>query len=92
MFCNKPTNVRGQRAHGTTSRPVAVNLFDQEMVGWVFDGDTLVLVRNLNVMDPYVGSPHVDAIETTLVTAMDDHVVDLAIGARVNTQVELGGY
>ena len=42
-------------------------------------------------MDPDVGAPDVDAVETSFVAAADGHVVDFAVCAGVDGEVEGGG-
>lgn len=45
------TSVGGEGSHSTTARPVAEDILDQEVVRGVFDGDTLVLVADFNIVD-----------------------------------------
>jgi hypothetical protein len=45
------TSIGGERAHGTTARPVAEDILDQEVVRRVLDCDTLVLVADFNIVD-----------------------------------------
>lgn len=85
------TNISSQRAHRATTAPVAVDLLDQEMVRGVLDRHTFVLVGDLDVVDPDVGAPDIDPVEATLVTPVDNHVVDLAVGASVYGEVKLRG-
>lgn len=39
-------------------------------------------------MDVYVGSPHVDAVKPSLVSAPDENIVHLAVADRVHNQME----
>ena len=41
-------------------------------------------------MDVDVVRPDIDAVEAAVVTASDEHVVDLAVRARVHAEVEGG--
>lgn len=47
----KLTNTGGQRTHGTAARPVAVDLFNENVGRWVLHSDALVLVGHFNVVD-----------------------------------------
>ena len=50
----------------------------------------LILVGHLDIMDPNVLAPDIDAVEATLTAAPDDAVVDFTIRARVHHNVEFG--
>ncbi len=50
----------------------------------------LILVGHLDIMDPNVLSPDIDAVKPTLAAAPDDAVVDFTIRARVHHNVEFG--
>lgn len=67
-----------------------MHLLHQDVVGGRFDGDALVLVGHLDIMDPNVLAPHVNSVEAAPVAPSDDHVVYLAIRARVERQMECG--
>lgn len=64
--------------HSLTSRPVAVDVLDEDVVGWGLDGDTFIFVCDFNVMDVDVLGPDIDAVKTSVVTTANDHVVDLS--------------
>jgi hypothetical protein len=40
-------------------------------------------------MDPDVFTPNIHTVQTTSVTAVDDHVVDLSVLARVHGEMKL---
>lgn len=71
--------------------PIAIDVLNQHVIRWILDGDTLVLVRDFNVMDPHVETPDVDAIETAHVRTSDNDIIDFSVGARVDDQMESGG-
>lgn len=51
----------------------------------------LVLVGNLDIVNVDVGAGHqVETVKATLVSSADDHVVDLAVRAGVQDDVESG--
>lgn len=82
--------VLSQRAESTAARPVAVDVLDQDVVGGRLDGNALVLVGDHDIVDPDVVTPDVNAVETTVVTAADGQVVELAVLAGVKGEVEGG--
>ena len=50
----------------------------------------LILVSHLDIMDPNVLAPDIDAVEATLAAAPDDAVVDFTIRASIHHNVEFG--
>lgn len=82
------TNTRAERSHGATTGPVAVDLLNENVIGRALDSNTLVLVGDLDIVNPDVGAPNIDSVQTTLVSTADDHVVQFTIGASVERQVE----
>lgn len=83
------SSVTGWGSAVRTTRPVAVYLLDQHVLGRILDGDTLVPVGNLDVVNPHVAAAHVDTVQTSLVTTAYDHVIHLSIGTLVKEEVEL---
>jgi hypothetical protein len=84
------TNACSQTSHGASTRPIAVDVLDEHIAGGTFHGDTLVLVGNFDVVNVNVISPYVDAIESSLVSTSNYHIVNLAIGACVHNEMERG--
>jgi hypothetical protein len=85
------SSISAKRSHSTPARPIAINIFHQDVLGWRFYSDAFVLVGYHNIVDPNVGAPDVYAVETSFVAAADGHVVDLAVCAGVDGEVEGGG-
>lgn len=81
-------NTGAERSHGTSTRPVAVHLLNQNVVCGTLDGDTLVLVGDLDIVNPDVCAPDIDTIQPTLVGTANDHVVQLTVCAGIKGQVE----
>lgn len=86
----RDSSAGAKRSHAAASTPIAVNIFHQNVLGRRFYGDALVLVGYHYIVDPDVVAPDVDAVQTALVAAADGHVVDLAVRARVDGEVEGG--
>lgn len=51
-------------------------------------GHAFVFVCYFDVMDPNVRSPDIDTIQSSLVAAANNHVVDFAAGTSVECKVE----
>lgn len=79
-----------QRADRAAPGPVAVDVLDEHVRGWAFDGDAFVFVRYLDIVDVDVGSPDIYTIESAFVSAADDHVVDFARCAGIHDEMEGG--
>lgn len=84
------SSISAKRTHTATSRPVAVYIFNQNVFGGRFYGDAFVFVGYHYIVDPDVGAPDIDAVETAFVAAADGHVVDFAVCAGVDGEVEGG--
>lgn len=84
----EPTSAGAQRSHGAASGPVAVDLLNQDVVRGTLHGNTLVLVADLNIVDPDVGAPDINTIQASLVAAVDDQVVQLTILAGIEREME----
>lgn len=54
------------------------------------EGHLLVLVCHHDIVDVDVRSPHINAVQSTVVTTPDGKVVELAVGAGVQRDVEGG--
>jgi hypothetical protein len=48
---------------------------DEGKLNIYLHGDTFVLVRHFNVMDPDVGPPHINSVQSTFITSSNDHVI-----------------
>ena len=84
------TNACSQTSHGASTRPIAEDVFDEHIAGGTFHGDTLVFVGNFDIVDMNVFSPYVDAIESSLVSTSNYHIVNLAVGTCVHNEMERG--
>lgn len=80
-----------KRSHAASTRPVAINIFHQNVLGRRFYSDAFVFVGYHDIVDPDVVAPDIDPVETALVSAADGHVVDFAVCAGVDGEVEGGG-
>lgn len=58
------------------------------MVCRTLDRDAFVFVGNLDIVNPEVKAPKVNAIKTSFIPASDDHIVNLALVASVESQME----
>lgn len=61
------------------------------MAGRALHSYTLVFVCHFHVVDPYISAPDIDTVKSSLITASNDHVIDLAISASIHSEVECGG-
>jgi hypothetical protein len=84
------SSVSAKRSHTTASRPIAINIFNQDIFGRALDSNAFVFVGHHYIVDPDVGAPDVYAVETSFVAAANSHIVDFAVCAGVDGEVEGG--
>jgi hypothetical protein len=53
---------------------------------------TFVFVGYLDVVDPDIGSPNVNAIQTAFIAATNDHIIQLSVRARIESEMECRSY
>jgi len=87
----RDSSASSKTAHTTTTTPVTINIFHQNVLRRRLDSNAFVLVSHHDIVDPNIVTPDIDAVETALVAAADGHVVDFAICAGVDGEVEGGG-
>lgn len=80
---------RAQAPNGTATEPVAVDLFDEHVVGGVLDGDAFIPVGDFYVVNPHVGTGDVDPIQSAFGATSDEGIVDFSICAGGKEKVEL---
>lgn len=88
-------NVRNSSVNTKTSKSgatalVAPDSFDQHVRRRRLDCDTFVAICHLDIMYPVVRATDVDTVRTSDIGSSNDHIVNLAIGATLNDQMELG--
>ena len=81
-------SARAKRSHTATTTPITVNILHQDILRWRLHSHAFIFVGHHNIVDPNVVAPDVNAVETALVAAADGHVVDFAVCARVDGEVE----
>ena len=85
---HRSTSTQGTDSAATA--PVAVDVFNEIVARRAFDGDTFVLVRDLNIMYPKIGTTHVKSVKSSHVATTHGNVVELSVGAGVASKVKQG--